>query len=559
MAICLSRLDPSDATLRLQDHCRPKGRPRPCTHIHAQRVSTEVSPASPSFTQHPRPLTLPADPCILPGASVEGSILVERSDANGKAYGYAVTAAQLLSGRAEVPDFAHPLIEVLDRAIGSVPDEWQHDRQDIRPPPMDRGYSFGSQYASGGSGEPQKLGGGRLGFPSLGGRARSKSSLPPRTAAELDPFGDEAVDGGKGKAGPAVSGNGQFEHQFTNQFEGEEEGRKEGGAGEKGEGWKGKLTKPRSATVSGYGVAGWAANNSFDGRKSSFRGGSTLDSDEEHSPQRGFTGTDDDTSDFASGRSSRSRPNLTPKKSSSRFLSFRGKSTPKAVDQSSMYHDPTRSPFADEFSDLEEPPKDRFERSPYGGDGGGSSGSGTRSRSGSGSNRPPPTTTTYKPWDSDEDMTMAGLSLNQGTSPAAHDFLRPTPAYESPTAGRSRSGSLAAPNVTRQSRSSSNASAGALDLRPVEADFASVAEGRKTHGFGVPSPQPRSRSNTAGGGLGSAIALFNFNAPGADDLAFVKGDVITILAQDDEEWWRGRLKLKEGMVPRNYVEFHKNE
>lgn len=40
------------------------------------------------------------------------------------------------------------------------------------------------------------------------------------------------------------------------------------------------------------------------------------------------------------------------------------------------------------------------------------------------------------------------------------------------------------------------------------------------------------------------------------DLPFKKGDVITILARDDEEWWKGRLRLREGMIPRNYVEAH---
>jgi hypothetical protein len=40
------------------------------------------------------------------------------------------------------------------------------------------------------------------------------------------------------------------------------------------------------------------------------------------------------------------------------------------------------------------------------------------------------------------------------------------------------------------------------------------------------------------------------------DLPFKKGDVITILARDDEEWWKGRLRLREGTIPRNYVEAH---
>lgn len=43
------------------------------------------------------------------------------------------------------------------------------------------------------------------------------------------------------------------------------------------------------------------------------------------------------------------------------------------------------------------------------------------------------------------------------------------------------------------------------------------------------------------------------------DLPFKKGDIITILAKDDEEWWKGRLKITEGMFPRNYVEAHFDE
>ena len=33
-----------------------------------------------------------------------------------------------------------------------------------------------------------------------------------------------------------------------------------------------------------------------------------------------------------------------------------------------------------------------------------------------------------------------------------------------------------------------------------------------------------------------------------------KGDVITILKMDDPDWLHGRLRLKEGNLPRNYVD-----
>lgn len=33
---------------------------------------------------------------------------------------------------------------------------------------------------------------------------------------------------------------------------------------------------------------------------------------------------------------------------------------------------------------------------------------------------------------------------------------------------------------------------------------------------------------------------------------------MTVLAKDDEEWYKGRLALTEGIFPINYVELHLN-
>ncbi|KAF4003464.1 hypothetical protein FOB22_003812 [Saccharomyces cerevisiae] len=53
----------------------------------------------------------------------------------------------------------------------------------------------------------------------------------------------------------------------------------------------------------------------------------------------------------------------------------------------------------------------------------------------------------------------------------------------------------------------------------------------------------------------TAVALYNFAGEQPGDLAFKKGDVITILKKSDSQndWWTGRTNGKEGIFPANYV------
>ena len=52
------------------------------------------------------------------GVSIEGSVIVERQDANAQAYRADVTAKQLLSGAIPPPDWASPLIKTLESCTG---------------------------------------------------------------------------------------------------------------------------------------------------------------------------------------------------------------------------------------------------------------------------------------------------------------------------------------------------------------------------------------------------------------------------------------------------------
>lgn len=102
------------------------------------------------------------------GMSIEGSVILERQDANRQAYGQDFTAKQLLSGMVESPSWAGELIEVLQTRIGMPggrtwiddhPDElgrYSDDDQEIDYDPSRRsnphrnsaGYAFGEQTGS---------------------------------------------------------------------------------------------------------------------------------------------------------------------------------------------------------------------------------------------------------------------------------------------------------------------------------------------------------------------------------------------------------------------------
>lgn len=79
------------------------------------------------------------------GVSVEGSVIVERQDANAQAYRSDVSAKQILSGSVTPPEWAQPLIHTLEARTGTPGGRaWV---QDGRP-------SSDSQYAFGGISSP---------------------------------------------------------------------------------------------------------------------------------------------------------------------------------------------------------------------------------------------------------------------------------------------------------------------------------------------------------------------------------------------------------------------
>uniref|UniRef100_A0A3Q1K321 Intersectin 1 (SH3 domain protein) n=1 Tax=Anabas testudineus TaxID=64144 RepID=A0A3Q1K321_ANATE len=53
--------------------------------------------------------------------------------------------------------------------------------------------------------------------------------------------------------------------------------------------------------------------------------------------------------------------------------------------------------------------------------------------------------------------------------------------------------------------------------------------------------------------LTPVIGMYDYVAQNDDELAFQKGQVITVLNKDDCDWWKGELNGREGLFPSNYV------
>jgi len=63
-----------------------------------------------------------------------------------------------------------------------------------------------------------------------------------------------------------------------------------------------------------------------------------------------------------------------------------------------------------------------------------------------------------------------------------------------------------------------------------------------------PKPQPKPRN------VKIMRAIYDYRAEEEDELSFTVGDILYILDQSEEDWWKARCKGKEGLIPSNLVE-----
>uniref|UniRef100_A0A452QUY9 SH3 domain-containing protein 19 n=1 Tax=Ursus americanus TaxID=9643 RepID=A0A452QUY9_URSAM len=94
-------------------------------------------------------------------------------------------------------------------------------------------------------------------------------------------------------------------------------------------------------------------------------------------------------------------------------------------------------------------------------------------------------------------------------------------------------------------------------------NFVELVEGHPTSGANVAStkvPPPKTKKEDSGansqdGSLSGewCEALHSFTAETSDDLSFKRGDRILILEHVDSDWYKGRLRDREGIFPAVFV------
>lgn len=66
-------------------------------------------------------------------------------------------------------------------------------------------------------------------------------------------------------------------------------------------------------------------------------------------------------------------------------------------------------------------------------------------------------------------------------------------------------------------------------------------------------PLPVPRQHKASSPTLQVRALYSFHAEESDELEFNAGDIITVVESSDPAWWKGQLRGKTGLFPRNYT------
>ncbi|KAF2710225.1 reduced viability upon starvation protein [Pleomassaria siparia CBS 279.74] len=92
---------------------------------------------------------------------------------------------------------------------------------------------------------------------------------------------------------------------------------------------------------------------------------------------------------------------------------------------------------------------------------------------------------------------------------------------------------------------------------PLSAPLSATSWGSvaKSKGAAPPPPKPKPSRLSGAPAVENVTALYDYEAQAEGDLSFIAGDVIEIVSrtQNDNEWWIGKVRGKQGQFPGNYV------
>lgn len=134
-------------------------------------------------------------------------------------------------------------------------------------------------------------------------------------------------------------------------------------------------------------------------------------------------------------------------------------------------------------------------------------------------------------------ISSTSTSATDANRRRTHDFTEnPPPPYSSSLAITSGESSLGRANST-----GGNWGAAAKAKKPAP-----------------PPPKPKPARLSGAPPAETATALYDYEAQAEGDLSFVTGDIIEIVqrTQNDNEWWSGKIRGKQGQFPANYVKMN---
>lgn len=496
------------------------------------------------------------------GVSVEGSVIVERQDANRLAYGGdSLSVKQILSGQFDPPDWADILIHELERCAGGghtatnwkTQDDWKTQADEgedspwgrsgrespLQPPSKknrDRsgsgasqgsGYLFGeSSGAAGGSTPPRKP---------AASRSRASSLLGPLPGAGGD-------DKGRGSPRPSVNKRSSSFNPFSSNGKGNPDK-----ILPSSETYNAGMTwdsdGPAGTNSTGYdGARARSGSNPLRGgftRSDSNRGADLLrdwDEGEEESPWKNGLGGDKKPKSSQGGNDLLGKwtagdKGITPSFASAGNLNTNSYSSTRSPNRSrsGSKSQPIRDIPEDEYVPFET--VSRFAQMKLNGSNG-------RSQ-----NR-----FDERPM---EEVSPFGADVQE---------RRPFDDYQPKSHGRNVSSSSFGRGQGESPRRdrSDNSRYGQFD--------GSDSQDRQSGRFDRDTPKPNlqlrhglSDSEVADTGFARAVALFDFAKAQSGDLGFKKGQVVVVMDKVGEsgEWWKGHLTEGNsgvGIFPSNYVE-----
>ncbi|KAF8610094.1 DUF500-domain-containing protein [Ceratobasidium sp. AG-I] len=452
------------------------------------------------------------------GISVEGSIIVERQDANSIAYEADVTSKQLLSGVVPTPVWAESLVRALERCTG-LPTGQKWIQEDRTGSDVSGGYHFSGVGASSNQSSPR---GGIIDrtmdrtrrisgtFSPSWGKKKNASSYFPDQEDEFDeapsaarsPF-TSAADSAPRKSGSFFSGASKpterldgfdthFESDYTANTRKSSEFQRKSTDVEDYETRMRQNASPYSAFGGPAPTQTQFADISAQQRLSLSRSNSTK--------SNSFFGSskakdkDRDNGSFESGRPSSTFGGL-----GGWSARFTRKDSDRKTNQFDLMTGDDDNDHNDPFSAFPEPPKNN--------------GMGMRQTFDAGNNAA---------WGSN----------------ATTNEIRPS----------SRNNGGFHPGIVETNLSEGRHDANVWEEDPFGAKPVRLPTPKISTKPGLREPQTE--------GVARAIALFDFIAQESGDLSFTKGDVIIVMKKTNsmDDWWTGKVNGKEGIFPANFTE-----